>query len=329
MVKKTGAVVGIDCANNIKAYRALLIAFEKNDTTGEVKWKFQPKMLSEEQIISSCNSGMSWINIDIVKGKVHGSSGDLKRFEPKNGSRPFVIIAQTINSNGKIIGYIVANYDGKVTRVSLKQLVAYGNNANKKDTVPVQNAIFITEDNNKSAHFKSYPNRPFIEEIINVGKNEHSDTRRVNTANNQKTLVKPESIYTKDQIKQLKLGKQNNVDIRIYANPKLSAKQMSILRKGLQSKINVRPFAFPEYSEEVMKFYIVELACKADIRSYLNPRYNIEQIGELSLAAEEGLDISKMSDPNISAKKMGEIRERLRAGLFREMEVDGKMQMVI
>ena len=135
MVRKTGAVVGIDCANNIKAYRALLIAFEKNETTGECKWKFQPKMLSEEQIISSCNSGMNWINIDIVKGKVHGSAGDLKRFEPKNGNRPFVIIAQTSNSNGKIIGYIVANYDGKVTRVSLKQLIAYGNNATKKDNV--------------------------------------------------------------------------------------------------------------------------------------------------------------------------------------------------
>ena len=78
-----------------------------------------------------------------------------------------------------------------------------------------------------------------------------------------------------------------------------------------------------------MKFYVVELACKADIRSYLNPKYSLDQLGELSLAAEEGLDISKLSDPSLSAKKMGEIRERLRAGLFKEMEVDGKMQMVI
>ena len=56
---------------------------------------------------------------------------------------------------------------------------------------------------------------------------------------------------------------------------------------------------------------------------------HVRLIAELSLAAEEGLDISKMSDPSLSATKMGEIRERLRAGVFREMEVGGKMKMVL
>mgnify|MGYP003091194813 FL=1 len=104
---------------------------------------------------------------------------------------------------------------------------------------------------------------------------------------------------------------------------------MKILRKGIESKVNVRPFAFPDYSVEAMKFYIVEIACKMDIRSFLSPKYSLEQFGELSLAAEDVLDISKLSDPSLSAKKMEEIRERLKAGVFREMEVDGKMQMVI
>lgn len=328
MVKKIGAIIGIDKQNNKSIYRALLIAYDKNNT-GEIKWQFQPRVLSDEQIIESFRAGLEFINIELINGKVHGSAGDLKRFENKNGSRPIVIIAQTSNSDGRAIGYIVANYDGKVTRVSTKQLLAYGNTSVKKGCTPVQNAIFIAEDNNKASHFKSYPNKQFIEEIIVVNKNEHNDTRRVNTANNQKTLTKAEQIYTPEQIKQLKLGKQKGIDIRIYANPKLSAEQMKILRKGIESKINVRPFAFPDYSVEAMKFYIVEIACKMDIRSFLSPKYSLEQLGELSLAAEDGLDISKLSDPSLSAKKMEEIRERLKAGVFREMEVDGKMQMVI
>ena len=100
MANKLAAIVGIDTIDNERVYRAILAEYDINKETNEYKWQFKPKMLTEDSIIKSYNKKLNWINIDIVKGKVHGSAGDLKRFEPTNGARPFVILAQTVNSTG-------------------------------------------------------------------------------------------------------------------------------------------------------------------------------------------------------------------------------------
>lgn len=321
MSKTIGILVGIDIAGTQKAYRVLLATISPTQEDKQYNWKYSCKMMSEDSIIQSLTNRDTWLNVKLDNGKIKGSTGDLKRFDNVQ-HRPYVILSQIINSDNKIIGYKIANYDGKVASRPIKEMIAYGNRATKQGYVPIQNAIFIpADDNNKSAHFKSYPNSPFIEEKIITKKNEYADKRRVNTQSNTKSLNKLEEIYTPEQIQQLKLGKQHGVEIRIFANPGLSALQMKILREGLEQKVNVRPFAFPDYSVDAMRYYILELKTGMDIRQYLSSKYSIAQIAELSIAADEGLDLSKMNDPELSIRQMQERRIRLENNVFHDEDV--------
>lgn len=321
-MKRLGIIVGIDSVNNTKAYRAILACISPINSK-QYNWKFDCKILSEDQMKKALGT-IRFINaeFDIRAGKIKGSAGDFKRFQPVQKFRPFVIISQLVNSDGKIIGYKIANYDGGVKNIPIKEIIAYGKRANRAGCIPIQNAIFVPDTGDKSAHFKSYPNKPFLEELIIINKNKNTEKRRVNTVKNAKTLNKLEQIYTKEQIEELKIGKKDGVDIRIYANPALSAEQMKVLRKGLTKGLNIRKIAFPEYSVDAMKFYSMELEDNRDISKYLNPKYSAAQIAELSIAVEEGLDVSKMSDPNLSVSKMCERRKRLENNVFFEEDVN-------
>lgn len=323
MTKQLGIVVGIDFHGDQKAYRVLIATISpKQGEEKQYNWKFECKLMPEAQVIQLLQKNVSWLNIKLENGAVKGSTGDLKRFT-NSQHRPFVIISQLVNSDDKIIGYKIANYDGGVKSIPIKEMIAYGNRATKQGYIPIQNAMFVTAtDENKAAHFKSYPNSPFIEERIVTRKNQYADKRRVNTSNNGKTLSKLEEIYTPEQIKQLKLGKEHGVDIRIYANPGLEASKMKVLREGLEQKVNVRPFAFPDYTIESMRYYILELKTGMDIRQYLNSRYSIAQIAELSIAVSEGLDVSKMQDPDLSVRQMQERRIRLENNVFHDEDVE-------
>lgn len=324
---RLGVVVGIDSINGVKGYRVLIATISPKQEEKQYNWGFQCKMLNEQHVIDLLRKGAKWLNIELDKsGKVKGSSGDLKRFEPLNNKRPYVIISQLVNSDNKIIGYKIANYDGSVKNIPIKEMIAYGKRASKHGCIPVQNAIFVNDTDNsdasKSAHFKSYPNHSFLEERIITNRNVNAERRRINTVKNEKTLSKLEQIYTKEQINQLRLGKEHNIEYRIYANPELTAEKMKVLREGLEKHLNVRPFAFPDYSVDAMKFYIMDLESGLDIRQYTSPKYSIAQIAELSIAADEGLDLSKLADPSLSVEKMSERRIRLENNVFRDEDVD-------
>lgn len=321
MARQLGIIVGIDQNEQCKAYRVLLATVAPTGVDKQYNWNFECKLVSEAQLIDVLRKGViKWLNIKLDNNEIKGSAGSLIRFNSIN--KPYVIISQLVNSDGKIIGYKIANYDGGVKNIAIKEMLAYGNRATKKGLVPVQNAIFVAaSSDNKSSHYKSYPDCPFIEERIINRKNTNVDKRRVNTAGNKKTLSKLEEIYTKEQIMELKQGKNNGVDIRIYANPGLSAEQMRILRKGLEQRINVRPFAFPDYEPKSMQYYILELKSGMDIRQYLSPKYSIAQIAELSIAVDEGLDVSVMQDPELSVRQMQERRIRLENNAFHEEDV--------
>lgn len=321
MANQLGIIVGIDSNESYKSYRVLVATITPKTEEKQYNWGFECKLISEQNLLNILhNKSIKWLNIKLENGKIKGSTGSLDRFNCEN--KPYVIISQLVNSDGKIIGYKIANYNGGVKNIPIKEMIAYGNRSTKKGFVPVQNAIFVpASENAKSAHFKSYPNHSFIEERIVTNKNTNADKRRVNTVNNNKTLNRLEEIYTKEQIKELKLGKEHKVDIRIYANPSLSAEQMRILRGGLEQKVNVRPFAFPDYDVKSMRYYILELKTGMDIRQYLSPKYSIAQIAELSIAVDEGLDVSKMQDPNLSVRQMQERRIRLENNAFYEEDV--------
>lgn len=316
MANQLGAVVGIDKVNNNTVYRVLIIS-AVSKAKNQYDWKFECKMMNEQQVLATITSGAKWLNIKVESGKIKGSTGALQRFEDKE-HKPYVIISQIVSDDNKLLGYKVANYDGNVKNVAIKEMIAYGNRISKAGKVPVQNAIFVPQESDKKAHYKAYPNTKFIVEVINTNKNKYTEKRRVNTSESEKNLSKLDEIYTKEQIIQLKTGKKNGVDIRIFANPALSAKQMEVLRGALEQGLNVRPIAFPDFSVDAMKYYILDIKNGLDIRQYINPKYNVGQLSELSLASELGLDLNKMANPKLSAEEMAEIRERLENKIWRD-----------
>lgn len=317
MSNQFGVVVGIDNINNNKVYRVLVATAEQTEDKGVYRWEFKCIMMDKNQILDTFRNKTNWLNIKLENNEIKGSSGSLTRFED-NEHKPYVIISQITDGHDKTLGYKVADYNGNVTNIVLKEMLAYGNRMTKANKIPVQNAIFVPADGDKREHYKSYPNCRFIIEVLKVNKNKYAENKRVAIKQNEKKLSRLEEIYTKEQIIELKTGKANGVDIRIFANPALSPKQMNILRRGLERGLNVKPLAFPEFNEMSMRYYIEDLANGMDIKKYLNPQYNIEQISELSLAVEQGLDISKMANPKNSANTMAEIRERLENNIWHD-----------
>ena len=279
------------------------------------KFSFETRNLSVSQIKSSIEHGFKWTNVGIRNGKVIGTTGSLSRFK----DRPWVIVTEIITNDKRVIGYRLVSPEGKVVRVRLKEMIGFGIRMTNAKKIPIQNAIFVPAQNGKTAYFRANEGQSFLKEIYLINKNPYADKRRVATQQNGKLIESTKSsqirrledIYSRDQINELRIGKHNGVDIRVFANPALSAEQMKVLREGMENKVNVRPYAFPEYKTNSMRFYIDLQENGFNIRQILNPKYNLSQLNELSLAYMEGLDISKMCNPNIKADEMSEIRERL------------------
>lgn len=321
------AVVGVDkTPTNEDVYRVVSASFTpKGNEKNQFDWKIECKMLNKAGILETFKNKATWLNICIENGAIKGSSGDLNRFS-RSKNNPYVIISQIKSDSDRLLGYKVAGYDGSVKNIPLKEMLAYGNRTTRNGGIPVQNAIFVPAEADKREHYKAYPNHSFITEVIPTNKNKQVEAKKVPLKHNGETLNRLSEIYTPEQIHELKQGKANGVDIRIYANPNLSAKQMQVLRGGLEEKLNVKIIAFPEYKLDAMRYYIDCLENNIDIRSFASSKYDIGQIAELSLAAELGLDISKMSNPKLSPNEMAEIRERLSANIWKDeyLKKDGK-----
>ena len=321
-------VVGIDNNGKDKLYRVVICEYK--DTAkgpGYYTWNYKCEMLNSDKVKKAIGKyGKDFfLNVGLdVKGEINGRKASLDRFNQNldKNHHPLVIIAQCQTEDGKTLGYSVATYDGRVKTVSLKEMIAYGVRCNKNGVIPVQNAIFVAnEEGDKVAHFKSYPEMTFITALYESGKNKYVEKNKVNVKSNEKSLSRMDEIFTKEQIEQLRLGKEHGVDYRIYGNPNLTANQMKVLREGLEMGVNVRPFAHPEYKPMCMMYYIDCLDNHIDIKPFLSPKYNPQQLFQLALACELGVNIEKVCNPKLKANEMAEIIERLQANIWKDQLV--------
>lgn len=332
MITQSGHIIGMDSTPQGNVYRVLLHRVEEDPETCKTDWKFAKAEVNEEMLIKSMLSGKIKIeNAEVCDGKLRGRTGALSRFNQQKGSsiRPMVIISQIVTVEGyeKLIGYKVAYYDGTVKNVKLNELLIYcqrmtdSGKAHGVQMIPIQNAMFIPSGNGVSAHIKGYEANQFYTEkyIRNVPKNVKPS--KVNYAENKKNVSKLDEVFTKDQIKELKLGKEHGVDIRYYGNNKLSPEQMREIRKALENGVNPRLFADPAFKPEAMKAYRIQAKYGVDISKFINPEYNAEQIFELSTALISGVDLTKLADPKKSAYDMSKDRIILESKIWKEVGV--------
>jgi len=302
-IKQLAFVVGIDTIDaKTKCYRVILAQLMETDVPKAYKWNFTAKKLSAEQIVSSTGKGLQWLNIKVVNGEIKGSTGDLSRFN--NGkNHPYVIISKIESMSGKLLGYKVADYNGNVQNISANDMVAFGQQATACNGIPVQNAKFIATE----GYYCAYPGASFIEEVhATNNKPQAAANRKIDMEANKKAANKMSDTFTKEQIKQLKLGKDAGLQYKIYANPKLSAEQMELLRNALANGAGpmIKLIAFPEYNTKVMGRYAADIVMKRDIRPYLNPKYTVDQVNCLSTAYLLGIDLGNLNNPDLTPEQM-------------------------
>ena len=308
-------------------YRILMYKYD--DTNG--KWAFNKAEVPEEAVVKAINAGkISIKNAQVNAGKLVGVTGMLERFTKgaEIGHRPFVILSELRASNtGKLLGYRIATYDFKVRSIKLSDMLSACARINNRmrdaraDGVPIQNAMYIEATEGIAAHIKGYRENQFIVEKLTVNTPSNTAPAKVNMNDNNRKLEKLNELFTKEQIHELKLGKEHGVNIRVYGNNKLSAAQMKELRKALEDGINPSQFADPAFKPDTMRAYRFELKYGRDISSFINPEYNKEQIAELSTALLSGVNIAKLADPSKSAIQMAKERIEMESEIWKESDV--------
>lgn len=307
-----GIIVGIQNEEGQKIYRVVLY----NRTADGCQYNKQA--VPEQMLINALRENKLVLdNAKLVDNKIKGTTGDLARFKA-NGFRPMVVMTEIVTDD-KVIGYRLATYDGKVTAIRIKEVLAYcarvsGNGA------PFQNAMYVAETPTSKAYLRAFPGQTFYQEKIQRNKSKTANPAVVDKKTNEKQVSKLEELFNPAQIQQLKLGKAHGVDIRIFGNNKLSADQMKELRQALEDGVDARAFADPAYSVSAMKALRINSKYGVDITYFVNSHYNAEQIYELSTGYLSGVDISQYADHKLSAKDMSKKRVYLESQLWNEVE---------
>lgn len=317
-IKKGYIIIGVDKTNDTKKFH--LMQFSKQGD-GLNDWEFNQGKVDEDQmarvIASTKNAeGTFVLNAKLVNGKVVGSTGSLDRFDASG--QQSVIISAIVSNSGELKGYKVANREKGVKNVAAKDLISHCNRMSKSypNRAPIQNAQFVAAQGGKEAFIRSYPDGDFIQEILVTKKNPHAAPAKPDTATAAKNVNKLDELFTKEQIKQLGLGKKHGVNIRIYGNPALSAEQMRVIRGILEDGNNGKLVADPAFKVKALELYRVEMRNNKRISEIINPAYEPEQVLQLSLGQIAGVDIAVYSDPKYNANQMAEIRMRLEKNIW-------------
>ncbi len=296
-----------------------LIAAAKNNKR---VYEYRRLQRTEQELIADISdSKYQLINGAISNGKIKGATGSLDRFN--NGvNKPLVILLEIVDHRSETLGYSVADCNGNVVTISLRDILKHCREIHGKGGIPVQNGMYVPSAEGQREFIRSYPNGVYKKEFRARKTSKFSKVAKVDKVKADRDVSKLEEIFTKEQIAELMLGKQNGIDIRLIGNKDLSPQQMRIIRQCEEKGLPGRLFADPAYSIELMEFYQVELLNGANIRAILNPRYTVAQAMEISVAYEQGLDTSEMDDPDLSHEEMAERRVRLANGMWKQHTVN-------
>lgn len=283
----------------------------------------------EELVAFALIPGMERVNFAIVGKEIRNKDASLDRFRQK-GFRitPITVLTELHDSEGKLIGYRYASNNGTVfmrrTEDFLKDCAELVDKAWASRTQlaqepfkPVQNMKYIpagAKSNNTGKAFVSIysESNPLPVEVIATSRNQYASAEEPKVQKNEQNVSKKEqleSIFTKEQLAELRQADKSKVDIRIIGNPELSPEQMHSIWTVEAKGFPARKYATPEYSVEFMNFLGLMLQTGTDISPVLVPKYNKDQALEILAGRTEGLDFNEYADPSNSADIMRSIRK--------------------
>lgn len=309
--------------NNQKIFAVILYRY--STMNGEHKWEQRSYKMDENNLVQTIKTqGIEFINVAVEKDRIVARGAQLSRFDT---AQAVVIGVMTTNTpkGDKVIGYRFISKSGMIKAAKISDVIEFADKYTKEGKIPFQNAMYVpAKEEGQTGFLRAYNEGDFITERRVYTEKAKS---AVDTSNVQKelggkaeTTKKLQDIYTNDQLRELRIGKNKGLPIRIYANPKLTARQMAELRDALEKNINPQRFANPAYSVQKMKFFKVQLLMGKRINEYLNPEYSLPQMIRILQAIEMGLDVKRIRDPKMTLSQMDDEIVHMELELYNEQE---------
>ncbi len=126
-----------------------------------------------------------------------------------------------------------------------------------------------------------------------------------------------ESSYVKEQRQEILLGREEGLDVSLFANPELNWLQMEQIRMGMKDKVDVSVYADPSYSYETMKQIRLSFYSSNDLTAYLERGFVDDELEQIRLALEDGLPIDTWLTDDMYAQQIHEIK----VGLYENLDV--------
>lgn len=123
--------------------------------------------------------------------------------------------------------------------------------------------------------------------------------------------------YQKAQNQEIRRGKEEGLDVSLYANPEFNWLQMEQIRMGLRDKIDASVYADPANNYETMRQIRISLYAGIDLIPYLKRGFTDDDLEEIRLAFMNRLPIDKWLQDTMCAPQIHEIR----VGLCEELDV--------
>lgn len=137
--------------------------------------------------------------------------------------------------------------------------------------------------------------------------------------------------YLKAQNHEIMLGKEEGLDVSVYANPEFNWLQMEQIRMGLKDKVDAKIYADPGYSYETMRQVRLALYSAIDLIPYVKRGFVDEDLEEIRLALLNRLSLDQWISDDMCAPQIREIRIGLCEGLDISFYADSRynwMQML-
>ena len=123
--------------------------------------------------------------------------------------------------------------------------------------------------------------------------------------------------YQKAQNQEIKLGKEEGLDVSLYANPQFNWLQMEQIRMGLKDKVDASIYADPANNYETMRQIRISLYAGIDLIPYLRRGFADDDLEEIRMAVMNRLPIDKWLQDNMCAPQIHQIR----IGLCEDLDV--------
>ena len=106
--------------------------------------------------------------------------------------------------------------------------------------------------------------------------------------------------YDNLQLKELRYGFKQGLDISVFSNPKFEFNQMDEIRQGLAENLNVEIYAKPTFDVGQMRQIKKGLEHDVDVSKYACMCVDSRKMALIRILLEKGYDVSTVAEPTIN-----------------------------